>query len=382
MTVVTLLSYPQVNFGQAAPDLGAASSFALFTSVGAFNLSGPSDVSYVTGDVGTNAGAFYGFPPGTLIGQKHVADAVTAQAATDLATAYGYLSTLGGSVLGVTLGSGQILTPGVYNTGAASTLTGDLTLDAEGDPNALFIIRIGGAFATGTYSNVFLINGASLCNVYWQVMGAFTLGDYSVFRGTVIASGQIELLEGSSLLGRALTTAGAILLHNNIVTIATSPEASTIYANGATSFCFGEDVILSGNVGGTWSTGATTASITVNTSGDYYVTNTNDCGSVISNIITVSVYPELLAIDSHTNVLCNGGNTGTVTLTFSGGTPPYMVNFNGGGFVTQTSPKIYTDLAVGTYTWIVQDANLCQQSGSEVVGQPAVMVATDAHTDV
>jgi hypothetical protein len=218
ITAVALLLSPMVSLGQA-PNLGGASGFALFTSVGAFNVSGASDVSSVTGDIGTNAGAFYGFPPGTLNGTKHVQDAVSLQASTDLGLAYSYMSTLGGSVLIVTLGGGQTLTPGIYFTGAAATLTGNLNLDAGGNPDAIFIIRIGGALATSTFSSVTLINGASLCNVYWQIMGAFTLGDYSVFRGTIVAAGQIELLEGSSLLGKGLTTAGAVLLHNNTVTI-------------------------------------------------------------------------------------------------------------------------------------------------------------------
>ena len=218
LTAGILLLMPTANFAQA-PALGAASSFALFTSVGAFNLSGPADISMVTGDVGTNAGAFYGFPPGTLIGQKHIEDAISLQAAADLSLAYGYLSTLSGSVLGSLLGNGQILSPGIYSIGSAATLNGNLTLNGEGNPNAIFIIKVGGALATSNFTNVFLINSASLQNVYWQIDGAFTLGDYSVFRGTVIANGQIELLEGSSLAGRGLTIAGSILMHNNQVTL-------------------------------------------------------------------------------------------------------------------------------------------------------------------
>ena len=213
--VVILFLTQSISFGQAPP-LGTTSSFALFTAAGAFSNIG--NATIVTGDVGTNAGAFSAFPPGALIGQIHVVDAVSATAATDVAVAYGNLSTLSGSVLGVTLGNGQILTPGIYNTGAAATLNGNLILDAQNDPNAIFIIRIGGAFSTSTNSNVILINSANLCNVYWQVAGEFDLGDFSIFRGTVVASGAIHLLEGSTLLGRALTTAGAIELHNNIVT--------------------------------------------------------------------------------------------------------------------------------------------------------------------
>jgi hypothetical protein len=90
----------------------------------------------------------------------------------------------------------------------------------------------------------------------------------------------------------------------------------------------------------------------------------------------------LVASDGHTDVACNGGSDGSVTITFSGGTGPYMVNFNGGGFATQTSPKTYSGLAAGTYSWTVKDSHGCEQSGSEIVGQPTALVASDGHTDV
>ena len=186
ITAIALLFYPKFNFGQA-PDLGTTSSFALFTAVGAFNNTG---ASLVNGDIGTNAGAFNGFPvPGTVIGQIHVADPTSAQAATDVAIAYGDLSAVPcGAVIGSTLGSNQILVPNVYCIGAAATLNGNLILDGQGDPNALFIIKIDGALATGTLSNVMLINSASICNVYWQINGEFDLGDGSIFRGTILAN--------------------------------------------------------------------------------------------------------------------------------------------------------------------------------------------------
>ena len=278
---------PIVNFAQT-PNLGVASSFSLFTAVGAFNNTGTTNV---TGDIGSNTYAITGFPPGIIIGAMHsLPDATTTQAALDVNAAYSYLSTLSGSVLGVSLGDGQILTAGIYNTGAASSLNGNLTLDGTGNPDALFIIKIGGAFVTSTHSTVTLINSASVCNVYWQIDGQFDLGDYSVFRGTVITDGAINLLEGSSLLGRGLSRAGAISLNNNIVTIEFQPTPSTISANGATTFCAGDNVLLSGNNGGIWSNEATTPTITVNTSGDYFVTNTTGCGNTTSNHILVSMH--------------------------------------------------------------------------------------------
>jgi len=164
ITFITLLLIPLLSIGQA-PNLGASSSFALFTAVGAFTNSGGTQIK---GDIGTNVGAFSGFPPGIVLGGVHVASPLTAQAALDLDDAYGILSTvLCGSVIGTTLGSGQMLTPNVYCLGAASVLNGELILDGEGDPGAIFIFKIGGALSTSTLSRITLINGASVCNVYW-----------------------------------------------------------------------------------------------------------------------------------------------------------------------------------------------------------------------
>lgn len=195
------------------PPLGATAGFAAFTAVGALSNAGPSSF---TGDIGTDAGLLSGFPPGTLTGTLHVADAVTAQAATDVNTAYTALAGMSCVVvLGTTLGSGQTLTPDVYCISGAAALNGDLVLDAGGDTNALFIIQIDGALSTSTFSNVVLTNSASPCNVYWQVNGAFDLGDGSSFMGNLFANGAINLLDGATFTGHMLTRQGAITLTNN-----------------------------------------------------------------------------------------------------------------------------------------------------------------------
>ncbi|MFH2142435.1 MAG: ice-binding family protein [Bacteroidota bacterium] len=201
-----------------APDLGTSSSFALFTSTGAFdNLR----ETKVTGDIGTNIGALTGFPsPGTVVGEIHVVDLTSAQAANDLEIAYSQLFALAcDSTIGTTLGNNKVLPPHIYCLGAASLLTGDLILDGKGDPDAIFIFKIDGALSTSINSNVILINLASFNNVYWQINGAFELGDSSVFRGIIIASGAISLLDSSSLEGNGLSRGGAISLNNNNVTL-------------------------------------------------------------------------------------------------------------------------------------------------------------------
>ena len=225
-----LLSLPDVTFGQVSPNLGTTYGFALFTKAGAFDNTG---ASMILGDIGSNTYAPTGFPPGTISGTiYHNGDVAATNAATDVGLLYTDLNQ-GGTTVGVLLG-GQTLTPGVWNTGsgAAASLNGDLTLDGQGDPNALFIIRIDGAFSVGSTSgsNVILINSASPNNVYWQVDGAFSLGAASVssFMGTVVAIGAIHLYGSSSLTGRGLSIAGAITIASSTVRLGTPPSSPSI----------------------------------------------------------------------------------------------------------------------------------------------------------
>jgi hypothetical protein len=348
LTVVILLLLPKLNFSQA-PDLGTASSFALFTSAGAFNVvSGTSTV--VTGDVGTNVGAFNGFPPGVLIGEIHVADAVSAIAGPDVMDAYAELSTVAcDQTISVTLGNGQMLLPGVYCTGGATTINGDLILDGQGDPNSIFIFKFGGALATTVDSRIILTGGASLCNIYFQVDGQVDLGENSLFNGTLLVNGAINLLDGATLNGRALSRAGAISLRNNVVNGA-APVASEITANGdATTFCLGDSVILTGNLGGIWNTGATTPSITVTTSGIYFVTNTTNCGSINSDTITVTVNPLPICSITGNPSFCPGGST---EICASDGASSYL-------WSTGETTQCITLNTAGTYTVTITDANGC-----------------------
>jgi len=303
LITVALFLMPNANFAQA-PDLGNATNFAAFTAAGAFNSLG---TTMITGDIGTDVGAFSGFPPGVVLGAIHVADGVSALAAQDVEDAYNEVAGLTcGAVVGVTLGNGQTLTPNIYCTGAASTLNGNLILDGQGDPDALFIFQIDGAFATSTFSSVTLIGGASLCNVYWQINGEFDLGDFSVFRGTVLVNGAINLLEGSSVIGRVLSRQGAISLFSNTITIGLPAVAAVITASSSTSFCIGGSVTLSGNIDGVWNTGETTPSIVVTTSGEYFVTNITECGIIESNHIIVTVHPLPVCSITGDLVICEG----------------------------------------------------------------------------
>jgi hypothetical protein len=196
-----------------APNLGTASSFGVFTAVGAFNNTG---TTLIVGDAGTNSGAYNDSP--IVTGVVHVVNATSANAATDLATAYNDITALTcDSVIGTSLGGNQTLSPNVYCIGAATGMSGDLYLDAQNDSTALFVFQIDGALSAANFSNIILINKASSCNVFWQVNGQVDIGDSSNFKGIIVANGAINLLEGAFVEGKALSVAGAISLHSNTV---------------------------------------------------------------------------------------------------------------------------------------------------------------------
>lgn len=208
ITVAALLVLPKLIFAQA-PNLGTAANFVLFSTNGAVSNSG---ISQVTGNVGTNNGSSTAF--GNVNGQMHDADGVSAQCAADLLIAYNELdSAIATFFPAPLLGNGQVLTAGVYSISSAATLNLNLILNAQGDPNAVFIFKIQGPLSTNADSKVKLINGAKACNVFWKVEGLVSMASGTTMRGTVIANNAaINMNTGDTLIGRALTTAGAVTI--------------------------------------------------------------------------------------------------------------------------------------------------------------------------
>jgi hypothetical protein len=151
-------------------------------------------------------------------GATHAGDAQAAQAQSDLVIAYddaaGRAPTA--SVAGDLVG--QTLTTGVYNSTGPLALSGTLTLDGQGDPNAVFIFQIASTLITASASNVNLINGAQACNVFWQVGSSATLGTTSSFKGTIMALTSISVTTGTVVEGRALARNGQVSLDNNTFT--------------------------------------------------------------------------------------------------------------------------------------------------------------------
>lgn len=207
---------PSPARGQTPPSLGTAQSFAVLGGSTVTNT-GP---SLVTGDLGVSPGsAVVGFPPGSVVsGTIHGADASALSAQTSVTTAYNTLASEACTqdFTGQDLG-GKTLTPGVYCFSSSAQLTGALTLDAQGNGNAVFVFKVGSTLTTASNSSVAVINGGSLCNVYWQVGSSATLGTTTSFGGNILALTSITLNTGAGVTGRALARNGAVTLDTNNV---------------------------------------------------------------------------------------------------------------------------------------------------------------------
>ncbi|MFD9320216.1 ice-binding family protein [Streptomyces sp. NPDC060053] len=193
--------------------LATTASFSVLAGQGVTNT-GPSLISH---DLGTHPNpSITGFPPGQVLGAVHAADAVALQAKSDLVTAYNNAAGQATDfALAAGIGSGQTLLPGVHTAVSGVGLTGDLILDAVGNPNAVWVFQIPEALTTATSSRVLLTNGASACNVFWQVGSSATLGTTSTFVGTLMALTSISVTTGANIEGRALARNGSVTLDNN-----------------------------------------------------------------------------------------------------------------------------------------------------------------------
>jgi hypothetical protein len=176
----------------------------------------------VTGDLGVSPGtAVTGFPPGILVGAMHAGDPASAHAIADLTRAYNDAAgrTLAPILVAGNLG-GRNLRPGLYkSTSSLEVSSGDLMLDAQGDPNAVFIFQIASTLTLTAGRSVFLSGGAKASNIFWQVGSSATLGTTSVCEGTIMADQSITLNAGATLNGRALARVGAVTLDGNAIVV-------------------------------------------------------------------------------------------------------------------------------------------------------------------
>jgi hypothetical protein len=230
--------------GAAAPvGLGSAASFSVLGGSTVTNT-GPTTMF---GDLGLSPGSSVTGAPHVL-GQIHVDDAVAIGAKNDLTTAYNDAASRPSNGSAGTDLAGQTFLPGVRNASSSLLLSsGAVTLDAKGDPNAVFIFEIGSTLITASNTSVQLINGAQACNVFWQVGSSATLGTGTQFVGTIMALATISAKTAATIHGRLLASTGAVNLENN--TITTSTCASSVTGKGG-----GTETTTPGNGPGTGTT--------------------------------------------------------------------------------------------------------------------------------
>lgn len=246
--LIALLAVSSPAVAQA-PSLGTAADFSVLGGSTVTNTGS----STITGELGVSPGsAVTGFPPGTVTGGTiHSNDAVAIQAQSDSNDAWVALAALpcNTDLTGQDLG-GLTLTSGVYCFDSTAQLTGTLTLDAEGDPDAEFIFQIGSALTTASASIVNVINGGSNCSVYWQIGSSATLGTTTQFLGNVLALASITLNNGANVSGRLLAQTGAVTLDANDAAVCPACEpillAPATLPNGAIGVAYNQTITASG----------------------------------------------------------------------------------------------------------------------------------------
>jgi hypothetical protein len=229
LSAITLLAGFPLHAMAEGVTLNTAGNFAVLAGSTVTNT-GHSIVG--GGDVGVSPGsAITGFPPGTITAPftTHAGDAVALQAEKDLITAYNTAKGLPATqtLTGQNLG-GLTLEPGVYFFQSSALMTGTLTLNDMGDPNALFVFQIGSTLTTMSDAAVVTINGGTApgSDVFWQVGSSATLETGTTFEGHILALASISLDTGASILdGSALAINAAVTLESNDINNSLTSDA-------------------------------------------------------------------------------------------------------------------------------------------------------------
>lgn len=329
LTLVMIVTFlvPASAVGPVKVELGTTSTFAVLAGSAITNTG----ASTINGDAGGDVGlspdaAITGFTSNVVIanhvtmsGTQYIADSVAVQAKTDLTAAYldaaGRTTT---ATIPTELG-GTTLTPGVYDSALGTFgITGTLTLDAQGDPEAAFIFQTDSTLITASGSNIELINGARYCRVFWQVGSSATLGTNSIFRGHIFALTSITATTGAMIQGQLLARNGAVTLDSNTITngICAAPATLTVIKqvinndNGtAVATDFTLHVKIAGTSGvdvfGSPANGSALGTQYVLAAGNYIVSENAAAGYTVS----------YSGADSSGNITLASGDVKTVTVT-------------------------------------------------------------------
>lgn len=234
-----VFGFPARAFAATKVDLGTAESFAVLA--GTPNITNV-PTSVITGDVGLSpaSGSGIGLTCAEVTGTIYSVDAagplpcrvtnpaLLTLAKNDLTAAYLDAAGQTPSVIVPTELGSTTKTPGIYSSTAGDfQITGTLTLDAQGDPDAVFIFQMASTLTTASASDVVLTGGAQACNVFWQVGSSGVLGDNSTFKGTVMALTSLTATTGAEIEGQFLARNGAVVLDSNTITVPTCLAAAT-----------------------------------------------------------------------------------------------------------------------------------------------------------
>ncbi|MDN4640471.1 ice-binding family protein [Agreia sp. PsM10] len=317
----------------------------------------------VTGDVGLSPGTaidgFEGSPAGSFVVGTGSArtDPDVDQAKIDLDEAFGVAKSLTPQAKGLSQLAGKTLKPGVYSGGALDLASGS-TLTLDGGAASVWVFQASSTLVTGSGSRVLLINGASICNVFWQVGSSATLGSGSTFVGTIMAQESISVGNAAVVQGRLLASTSAVTLINDTIvrpsgcttgsgdtTETTTPEITTDSLDDATVGTPYEDTVAT--------EGTPTPTVTV-TEGEL------PAGLVISENGTITGTPTTPGTSTFT-ITASNGDTGDVTASYT--------------IVTEAAPVVPTPPTVETPSGSGQGGS--GQGGS---GQGGSLAATGFET--
>lgn len=237
MTAVLVAALTPVagNATQQSPvALGSNTTFAVLAGTTVTVTGGGT----ITGNIGISPGTAYvaGNPPVTVSGVIYAGGPVAAQAQADLTTAFNDAAGRQTPVIVAGNIGGQTLTPGLYkSTSSLAVSSGDLTLDAQGNANAVFLFQIASTLTLTSGRQVILAGGANAANIFWQVGSSATLGTTSVLHGNILAAVSISMLTGATLDGRALAQGGAVSIDTGGGSSVTRPASSAPAAPTVTS---------------------------------------------------------------------------------------------------------------------------------------------------
>ncbi len=235
--LLIIMTIPVMSASVQAPvNLGTASSFAVIAASTITNTGTTQIGGTAGGNIGLHPGTiFTGQTSATISGSVNLADAVALTAKNDLQVAYNdAIGRTPTDRIGTELG-GTIIKPGVYDSADGTfQLTGTLTLDGEGNPNAVFIFKTASTLITASGSNIVLINGATSCNTYWVVGSSATLGTNSSFVGQLMAQASITANTGATVQGKLLALTGAVTLDTNTITNDICVFTPVVTTEGAT----------------------------------------------------------------------------------------------------------------------------------------------------